>query len=140
MSFHAIPRFAGAVGLLSLILSGCGSKECHVSGEVTFDGKPVDNGVIVFEPPEGAGQTSGTDIVDGFYELPKNARVTSGKNIVRIQAFHKTGRKVSAKPAPGLVDEMLQIIPPEYNQRSTLTADIQADKVNVVNFNLKKKP
>src|SRR5687768_7034470 len=97
----AFPVCLGAV----LMLFGCGESERRIHGRVVYDGKPVEQGVIVFEPPGGAGQTTAAEIKDGQYEF-RSAKVVPGQNVVRIRAFRKTGRQVSAKPAAeGTVDE-----------------------------------
>lgn len=51
-----VPAFATAAGL-ALVLLGCGGKpeRVRVSGQVTFQGKPVQYGNIVFEPDPSKG-------------------------------------------------------------------------------------
>jgi hypothetical protein len=138
---HTIPQFPRIVlyaGLAMVVLSGCGNNERTVRGRVTYDGKPVEQGIIVFEPPAGAGQTAAGEIKDGCYEF-KSAAVVAGSNLIRIRGFRKTGKQVSAMPASrGMVDEIVQFIPAQFNDRSTLTADVEAGKEVEVNFDLKK--
>lgn len=130
-----IPVCLGAV----LLVLGCGESERKIHGRVSYDGKPVEQGVIVFEPPAGAGQTSAAEIKDGKYEF-RSTRVVAGQNVVRIRGFRKTGKQVSAKPAAeGMVDEVVQFLPPNYNERSALTADIDSANEIDVSFDLPKK-
>jgi hypothetical protein len=127
------------VGAVLSLIVGCGTSEQRISGRVSCDGKPVEQGVIVFEPPAGAGQTAAAQIKDGAYEL-KSSNVVVGQNVVRIRAFRKTGRQVSAKPAAeGMVDEVVQFLPPRYNDRSSLMADLDGKKELDVNFDLSTK-
>src|SRR5262245_23236402 len=110
------------MGLL-LTSVGCGDVKVRVRGTVTFAGKPVDRGVISFDPADGKGSNTGGEIVDGQFDLSGAAAATPGKKIVRIRAFRPSGRKIeSGPPAPPgtLVDEIEAYIPPSYNDHSTL--------------------
>ncbi len=114
-------------------------------GTVTFDGKPVDHGVISLDPADGRGPNTGGAIADGSFDLSGEARALPGQKIVRIRAFRPSGRKIeSGPPAPPgtLVDEIEAYIPAHYNDHSTLTKEIVAGKVNEVNFDLQpsKRP
>jgi hypothetical protein len=64
--------------------------------------------------------------------------VVVGKNRVEIKGFRKTGRKMPDPMAFGtktLTDEIIQIVPPEYNSQSTLTREIKAGS-NTLDFDL----
>jgi hypothetical protein len=131
-------------GLLSTSV-GCGDGKVRVQGTVTFDGKPVERGVISLDPADGKGSNTGGEIANGRFDLSREAAAAPGKKIVRIRAFRSTGRKIeSGPPAPPgtLVDEIEAFIPARYNDNSTLTAEIIPGKVNEVNFDLvpSKKP
>lgn len=106
-------------------VSGCGAGKGGniVSGQVTFDGQPLANGQVVFEP-QGPGKMSIAQINNGEYRLPANFGVQTGKFVVRITSLRPTGQKVkpasySQDQAPSDVYE--QFLPPKYNQRSELT-------------------
>ena len=133
-------RFTTVLLLVFVLTSaGCGDGKVRVRGTVTFDGKPVDRGVISFDPADGQGPNTGSEIADGRFELSGPAEAIPGKKIVRIRAFRITGRKIeSGPPAPPgtLVDELEAFIPAHYNAHSTLTADIAPGKVNDVAFEL----
>jgi hypothetical protein len=143
---HARSWFAGVLfaGLLPAGF-GCGDGKVRVRGTVSFDGKPVESGVISFDPADGQGPNTGAAITGGRFEMSGAAVATPGKKIVRIRASRPTGRKIeSGPPAPPgtLVDELEAFIPAHYNEKSTLTAEILPGKVNEVAFNLlpAKKP
>lgn len=85
-------RFPGIGLLLTLLLPGCGSKEAadivHIRGTVTYGGKPIPLGMIVFEPDPAKGNRGlqgHADITDGTFDTrlsQKGAKV--GPLIVRI--------------------------------------------------------
>ena len=135
----------GAMGLVVALLgmcAGCGSKLATVQGNVTFDGKPVEQGSIVFEPADGAGPVAGGTIEKGTYRLAGEGGVVPGKKLVRIIAVRPTGRKIEAGPPtpPGtMVDELRPYIPAIYNQQSTLTIEVPAGQVTR-NFELVSQP
>ena len=75
-----------------LTAMGCGSGERtvhHVSGTVTFDGRPVPAGFVLFEPDVSAGNdgTQGfAEIQDGRFDTARRGRgVTGGAYIARLQ-------------------------------------------------------
>ena len=129
-----------AFGLIVLgITVGCGSSLATVQGNVTFDGQPIEQGLIVFEPVDGVGPVAGGAIQYGKYQLGTEANVTPGSKLVRIRAMRATGKKIKAgPPAPddAMVDEIQQYIPDTYNEKSTLSAQIVAGN-NAQNFDLR---
>jgi hypothetical protein len=103
-------RHPRPLGLLFLLAAcaGCGSGLVTVEGDVTFDGQPVEQGTIVFEPADGAGPSAGGSIEAGAYRLSGESGVAPGNKTVRITATRKTGRQIEAGPPqpPGtMVDE-----------------------------------
>lgn len=143
MKIHIIDRCrkAGLLAAVGLVFClGCGDGRCPTSGEVTFDGKPVDEGTISLEPADGNGPATGGKIVGGKYELVRAAAPMPGKKVVRISAVRKTGRKVpgDSLSAPGtMVDEIKRYVPDVYNSRSTLSCEIIAGGQNRFDFHLK---
>jgi hypothetical protein len=94
---------------------------------VTFDGQPVADGRIAFEPADGQGMTAGGKITAGEYRLTGDAGVPPGKYKVSITATRSTGRQVEAGPPspPGtMVDEIEHYIPRNYNRETTLTLEV----------------
>ncbi len=76
---------------LALTAMGCGSGERtvhHVSGTVTFDGRPVPAGFVVFDPDVSAGNdgTQGfAKIEDGRFDTARGGRgVTGGAYVVKV--------------------------------------------------------
>jgi hypothetical protein len=70
------------VVLFAVVLSGCGgAKVYHLSGTITFKGKPVPTGQIVFEPDASAGNHGGAafaKIKDGHYDTRIDGSGTVG--------------------------------------------------------------
>jgi len=130
------------MGLLLPLLGtcvGCGDGRVKVQGSVTFDGQPVEEGTIAFEPADGKGTSAGGTIKDGKYTLSGESAVQPGKKIVRINAVRKTGQKVEAGPPspPGtMVEQVERYIPAKYNRQSTLTCEVTASGSNQHDFPL----
>ena len=66
--------------VLILLLSGCGGERTyHIAGTVTFMGKPVPAGQIVFEPADGnKGGPAFAKIKDGHFDTREEGRGTIG--------------------------------------------------------------
>ncbi len=63
-------RLAAFPVMLVIIFGGCLSKSTGtVSGDVTFNGKPLEKGLITFSPTGNKGGTAGGDIVAGKFEV-----------------------------------------------------------------------
>jgi len=129
----------GLAGAAAILVTGCGDGRVRVSGTVVYEGKPLEQGIISFEPADGVGPTTGGLITDGEYDLTGNARSTTGEKIVRIVGSRKSGRKLPAPPPspPGtMIDEMIQCIPKQYNEKSLLKAQITPGNDNTHDFEL----
>ena len=126
------------------LLGGCGPTGDGVSrgavkGKVTLDGEPLQEGRIMFEPTGGnQGPVAGGSIEGGAYEIGVEKGVVVGKNLVRINAIRKTGKKVKSIMSDEMVDETVEAIPGKYNTNSTLEKDVRAGD-NVLDFELTSK-
>ncbi len=126
--------------IITLFMGGCGSNRFPVAGEVTFDGKPVEQGTISLEPVDRQGPTTGGKIINGKYRLEGDAAPLPGKKTVRISASRKTGRKISAGSLAQkgeMVEEIERYIPDIYNKKTTLTCEIGSQATNQIDFHLK---
>src|SRR5438105_3342184 len=89
-------------GLL-LLASGCGASGSKkaVSGKVTFDGKPLEAGMIVFTPTDpNVKAVGGAPIVNGTYSIPGGEKgLEVGKYKVEITSSDTS--KVKVEDAPG---------------------------------------
>jgi hypothetical protein len=114
--------------LLLRILTGCsGQRPTTVSGRVTWEDKPVAKGMIRFQPANGPALMG--PIEDGEYEI---AGVKPGTFRVAIEALVEVPPK-NGWPPP----QYEQVLPPQFNQKSTLTAEVVAGRPNELNFDLK---
>jgi len=113
-------------------VSGCGrgggsSGQAEVKGRVTFNGTPVAAGTLNMIPVEPTGNKVSVPITAGDYIVPKESGPDFGKYRVEIYAFEPL------KPPSGAVEgdaeaasATRQIIPPKFNQQSTLELDVDA--------------
>lgn len=155
--FSSLSRFSGAlmsryyrfVVVLTLCLSvsflgGCGGggdgiERSVVSGLVTFEGTPVEEGIITFVPTDGVvGAPVQLTIQGGKYSSAEDAQddrgIVTGLNGVQILATKKTGKQI--KNVIGeMEEEVLQYIPAKYNEQSELKQDIKPGK-NTIDFEL----
>jgi hypothetical protein len=116
--------FAAIVGV-----AGCSrSKFVEVTGTVTWNGKPVEVGEVIFAPLDKSIAPAAGRIRGGAYKLLSKP----GKVRVEIQAVRKTGKR---DPKEGF--EITELyIPPRYNEQSELEAEVTADGDNRFDFNL----
>ena len=133
--------------VIGLACVGCGEKDPlaakrgSVSGTVTFDGQPVEEGRITFTPVGTEGQLAGAEIKDGKYTIPLKEGPVAGQHKVSIVASRKTGEQREAPmPAPPgtKIEVKEEYIPLKYNRQTTLTADIKAGENKDVDFKLDK--
>src|SRR5690606_8439845 len=106
------------------LLCGCGEsdtlKRVPVSGTVTLDGEPLPKGEIVFRPASGAGTTDGGQIENGSFSI----EVTPGSKSVEITAWREIPGSHEQLESGESGSSREQYVPPEYNEKTTLTADI----------------
>lgn len=113
--------------MLSLFFAGCGptgprSDLPLVSGEVTYDGKPVKEGMITFQTGGDQGSEYSANILDGRYQIqmPKQkmkVAITGWEEVpgqFRVDPNNR-GEKLPLKT---------QFIPKEYNTDTTLEVEI----------------
>jgi len=116
--------------------SGGGRPVGRVSGIVTYGGKPVPTGTVVFMPTESGPPAYGNIDPDGRYTLstysPGDGAVL-GKHAVMITALEQLTPAEAANP--NRMPKML--IPAKYNDTKTsgLTADVRAGE-NTIEFDL----
>jgi hypothetical protein len=115
---------------------GPGHQRHAVAGHVSWEGKPLDNGVIAFRPLDGQPFDSGALILNGSFSIPKHKGLTPGKYLVRIHS--SIGDPKFPPPAPGERDTRpgVEILPARYNTSSELSAVIGAWGATRVTFEL----
>jgi len=135
------------VSALILCALGCGGERLvPVTGLVTLEGEPLQNGYIAFyrQAEESApgkvssgGSTSGAEISAGLFRIPSDKGLFTGTFRVEITAIRPTGRRVSDDYTGAMVEEQAQFLPAHYNTSSTLTAEIKAGAKAPLVFELK---
>jgi hypothetical protein len=120
-------RWIALPGFLAAIL-GCGSGGAvPVSGTVTFNGSPVEDGEILLLDPELKNGPDAGKIIKGKFSFKARA----GKKRVEIRASREVPSKASTM---GKVYE--DYIPPEFNAQSTLTTEVRPGETNHWEFKL----
>jgi hypothetical protein len=126
------------LGICLAILSGCGPsgpKLYGVSGTVKYKGDPIKLGMISFRAENGA--AGAAEIKDGKYELPPVAGLQEGK--YRVAITYPDPKVPAPRPdePPGPAAQAREMLPPKYNDKTELTAEIKPQNSNEVNFDLK---
>ncbi len=132
------------VALLFMGSCGCGTATT-VSGQVTYEGTPVQEGFITFYPQSDKGATGAAPIKDGAYSLstllpgPHLVEITSPKKIQFALSTEEMEAKFKAAKAKGNatgVVESADLIPAKaVNNRQTLDVKPGAQTLD---FHLKK--
>ncbi|NLY01575.1 MAG: hypothetical protein GXY83_36265 [Rhodopirellula sp.] len=108
----------------SLVLAGCGGSggpsTYGVSGTVTFDGKPLPEGDIIFRDPAGQSPSAAGRITDGKYAFES----TAGKKDVIIKAVGEVPGKFDESNPGEKVPVVEQYLPDRYNDKTTLSAEV----------------
>src|SRR5262245_25830295 len=128
---------AAVVAVALTTLAGCGPIQVTVSGDVSYEGQPVDDGSVLFVPDGGGADATqvGASIHDGKYTIDEGRGLRPGKYKVQITWMKKTGKKFQG--ADGVEDEKVQVLPPKYNTETTQTAEVKRGS-NTINFQLTK--
>ena len=127
-----------------LILCGCGGSEgpvtVTVTGSVSLDGQPVSSGQIIFNDVAGTEKAYAGVIKDGAFSFPstvgqKKVSISSPQEIVGSSTI------VGGIPGDPVSDEnpaleILESIPANYNESTTLTADVTSGGANEFPFEL----
>jgi hypothetical protein len=124
-----------SVGLIVIALAGCGSgtSKVEVTGNVTYLGKPVEEGRIRFEPVDRVLQPGGGVIKNGVY----HATLSLGMAKVGISGVKKAGEKKSDSRPHGPVRPIYEdSVPKKYNEEPEITVEIKANS-SKLDFDLK---
>jgi hypothetical protein len=122
---------APSAAIVSLLVGCSGDAAANrgaLSGAVTIDGKPLEQGSILFTPTDGTkGSSSGGEIKNGRYRISKADGPAIGWNRVEIRATRKTGKMIQKPFAPAgqMVEEQVELIPPQFNSQSELKVEVK---------------
>lgn len=128
-----------ALALVSVVgySGGEAVHEVEVTGSVTIDGQPIDQGAISFVAVDGVARTGGGIIKDGKYV----ARVAPGEKKVMVLGNKLVGTEPLYKGVPDSPtrEKYEMVTPPAYNaaHQTPLTATI-TDGPQSIDFELTK--
>lgn len=110
--------------LLLLLVAGAGCSgdgPTSISGEVTFDGKPIDRGAIRMVAVDGQAPSAEAIIHQGRYQL----ETMPGRKRIEIQGFRVVGTaRRNDDPSAPLEEITEPIVPAKFNIRSELLQEI----------------
>lgn len=117
--------------LAGMFLQGCGGGSsldlAPVTGQVTYKGKSLDHGKVVFFPTEGTKGPQAVGVIqpDGTFamETAGSAGAVVGKHKVTVQCR----REITLEEAKKLIQGEL-LIPKQYTQISTTPLQIEVEK------------
>lgn len=124
---------------------GCGSGSPQgrkaVSGKVTLDGVPIQQGSIQFQPTEKGGMVAGAMITDGAYKIPADKGPAAGKYKVVISAPEggSTGLGPDGMPGAAPPKPPKDLVPANFNSQTTLTETVGDKSSYEFNYELKSK-
>jgi hypothetical protein len=137
-----------ALGFLALTLglAGCGSDEpdlYHVSGTATFDGKPIPQGKIYFEPDSNKGNKGPAGfaaIKDGKFDTQEEGGKghVSGPMIVRIDG-QDPAASATKDPKDTSGEEIVKTLFPTYTTEAELPKEDSTKEFAVPADAAKKK-
>jgi hypothetical protein len=117
------------------LICGCGRSSgppmYDVSGMVTWEGQPLEEGDVIFAPNEAAVEPVAGTIRGGAYQI----RARPGKHKVSIRASKLVPNSKGAMGEP-IHDNF---IPDRYNVKTALEADVTPEGENRFDFALSKK-
>lgn len=135
--------------VLATSFTGCSGSDkdsperAAISGLVKFKGELVEEGMITFSPvAPTVGPSTGAKIVKGIYSISEESGPVVGTNLVAVTAYQKTGKKIEAgtpNPPGTMVDELVPLIPKEFNTQSKLTVQVDTGDNANTDFDLLKQ-
>lgn len=123
--------------LVCLASTGCGSSgPAKITGAVSLDGEPIEDGRITFEPRDGQGPTAEAVITKGSYA----AEVSAGKKVIRVVGMRVVGERpaYAGDPNSPKIKITQNFVPPKFNEQSELVRDVATS--TKMDFELKSSP
>jgi len=119
------------IGLLICSSSGCSDSGPQISGTVTLDGTPVENGWVTFIPLVRSGKNAAAQINEGQFHCP----IQPGEYRVEIRSSVVVGT-VPLYDRDGPTQEVSkESLPRRYNDTSELTVTVEKGR-NLKDFEL----
>ncbi len=121
----------------AISITGCsgGSGLVLVEGKVTLDGEPLAEAEVLFRPKSGRPSVGMTD-AEGKYQL----RYTAEK-MGAVLGTHSVSIRTSVEDPDGENGvSPKERVPPQYNSRTKLQAELSTKQTEPINFALLTKP
>jgi len=110
-----------------VLVLGCGGGEPRgeVEGTVTYDGQPVEAGMISFECTDATRPARNVPIRNGSYEASGDSALAPGTYRVRIAAGDPAAMDPDAPGDEHTRVEYVPLLPPSWNTHSELSVDVR---------------
>ena len=123
-----------------VLVAGCAGEETDgrlsLSGSVTFQGQPLEQGSIELVAEDGS-QQPGAPITDGEFTIPAPQGLKPGTFIVRIFSTEEPEDDEPQAPGPESAEPLgKERIPARFNVESELTAEVTEGGKNRFTFDL----
>ncbi len=121
-----------SISIVVLFVVGCGGaagpERIGVSGHVTYNGEPIEDGEISFFPEAGTdAPPSSAIITDGNYEVAPKWALMPGTYAVKVLSYKVSlqdsklpGGALDRPPPPGGIELKDQLLPAKFNTKSTI--------------------
>lgn len=129
---------------LAVSTAGCGADDglgrLPISGTITLDGKPLQHGLIQFQPTSDRQPVAaGGFVADGKYAIARESGPVPGTYRVTITAAGEPSKPAEDDIPGGLPPAGKELVPAAYNSNSQVDAVVKADGDNVFNLDMKSK-
>lgn len=107
-----------------------GPHTMRVWGDVSYEGKPVPEGVITFETPDGSAAPSQGPIKNGRFDIPAaQGPVADQPYVIRISALTKSGKTVKniMDESSPTMEIMAETLPSMFNTQSSMKKTISSE-------------
>jgi hypothetical protein len=129
----ASAMFLPAVCLaIAIVAAGCGNHRnlAFVSGKVTYHGKPLQFGSVMFQPESGQPATAAIQ-PDGTFTMATRGEgdgASVGKNRVRVSCFESQSPSYKPANGPGELSLGKSLIPQKYSSYETsgITVEVRS--------------
>lgn len=146
MNIQAVFQTGRVLPFVLLLAVGCGQSNPlarqAVSGRVTFDGVPLDQGTISFSPETKGSVGGGATVKNGVYAIAAAQGLPPGKYTVRINSIVPNAVKAKMSSVPtvdGPNGPGIERIAAAYNMASKITVEVVAGRSSEFSFDAKSK-
>lgn len=133
-AFFRVLTVLAVATCVALVGCGGGVERADVYGTVTYQGEPVEEGTISFEPKD-KGPLVATNITEGEYQLKGDRGVPPGSYHVKISSTVEDTEAFEEGMGPE--PPRKEVLPEKYNIATELTLDVPSGEGSLEkNFDL----